>query len=40
MTHAARGTSVIRSIARPMAANSRTDQSDALTIAPRSLIEV
>ena len=40
MTHTARGTPVIGSAATPIATNGRTAQSDAFTIAPRSLIEV
>jgi hypothetical protein len=40
LTHTARGTSVIRSTARPMTTNARIAQVDAFTIALRSLIEV
>ena len=39
-THTPRGTSVIRSTARPMTTNPRIAQVDAFTIALRSLIEV
>jgi hypothetical protein len=39
-THTARGSSVIRSTAKPMRANARTAQLDAFTIALRSPIEV